>query len=90
MDNIMNMSYENLKRYLNFRERQVLKNETLIDRAEFNAIMQRLDELRREGYCTALKYAVINSQLHSLRKWNYDNAKQSKEQREFSNGRVIL
>lgn len=73
MDNIINMSYESLKRYLNFRERQVLKNEILIDRAEFNAIKQRLDELRREGYCTALKYAVINNQLRSIKKWNSEN-----------------
>ena len=70
MCNIGMMSYESIKKYISFREQQIIKHETVVPNAEFKAIEQRLEELRRDDYISPLKHAVLSSQIRSMRRWN--------------------
>lgn len=73
LSNICNMSVTSLRRYIEFREAQVLKQEVILDDEEITELLDRLEELRKDQQIKPLKYAVILSQIQALERWNREN-----------------
>ncbi|WP_372997412.1 hypothetical protein [Lutispora sp.] len=72
------MPYESIKRYINFRERQVIKCEAILTDEEFKALENRLGKLRKDDYISSVKLAVLTSQIRSMKQWNRENKKNNK------------